>query len=299
MEQRKTQLSILIPVYNTVCVDIVRRLQLMAEQAELSDYEIIVADDASPLKDSREQNEQINALPHCSYIIKEVNSGSAATRNFLARKSRYPWLLFIDSDVEVVDDRFLSRYLTSLSAPVVNGGLAVGGDDDTLRHNLRYRYEKAEAPQHTASRRQQRPYQSFRSTNFLVSRQTMLDCPFDERFRNSGYEDVFLGKKLRQQHIAIAHIDNPVVMTDYEDNATYVAKMERNLQTLHHFRQDLKGYSKLITLSDGIHLKTVRRCLTAVYRFFRPMMRRNLCSSHPSLFVFKLYKTGYYLSIKN
>ncbi len=299
MEQRKTQLSILIPVYNTVCVDFVRRLQQMAEQSELIDYEIIVADDASPLAACREQNQQIATLPHCSYIIKEVNSGSAATRNFLARQSRYPWLLFIDCDVQVVDDRFLSRYLTALSAPVVNGGLAVGGDDDALQHNLRYRYEKAEAPHHTAARRQQRPYQSFRSTNFLISRDVILSCPFDERFKNSGYEDVFLGKRLRQQRIAIAHIDNPVVMADYEDNPVYVAKMEHSLKTLHHFRQDLKGYSKLITLADGIHLKMVRHCLIGAYRLLGSMMRRNLCGNHPSLTIFKLYKAGFYLTLDN
>lgn len=299
MEQRKTQLSILIPVYNTVCVDFVSRLQQMAERSELSDYEIIVADDASTDASVTSRNQAIDALPHCSYIINKVNMGSAATRNLLARQSRYAWLLFIDCDVEVGDDRFLSRYLEPSTAPVVNGGLAIGGDGDALRHNLRYRYERAEAPRHTAKCRQQRPYQSFRSTNFLVSRDVILQCPFDERFKNSGYEDVYLGKRLHRQHIAIAHIDNPVTMTDYEDNPAYVAKMERSLRTLHRFRQDLKGYSRLITLSDGIHIKSVRHCLTAIYRLLCPLMRRNLCGNHPSLLIFKLYKTGYYLSIKN
>lgn len=298
MEQKKNELSILLPVYNTVCTGFVRQLQTIAEETGI-EYEIIVADDASTDLSCVEQNSQINQLAHCRYIIKEVNSGAAATRNFLARQSRYPWLLFLDCDMQLPGPQLLSRYLAPLDAPVVMGGISFGGDAEQLRSNLRYRYETAEAPNHTAEMRQQRPYQSFRSCNFLIRRDTMLSCPFDERFRKSGYEDVMLGKQLKQQHIDIAHIDNPVLMTDYETNEDYVAKVERSLQTLYEFRNDLKGYSRLLTLADGIHLGIVRRCITLLHSLCGSAMRRNLCGRSPNLTVFKLYRLGYYLSIKN
>ena len=296
MEQKKTELSILIPVYNTVCVNFVRQLQ---QQAELTgiDYEIIVADDASPLQHCVEENRQISQLPHCQYLMKEVNTGAAATRNFLAQQSRYQWLLFLDCDMQLPNEQFITRYLASLTAPVINGGLSIGGDARLLNSNLRYRYEKAEEPNHTPQRRQQRPYQSFRSTNFLIRRDIMLDHPFDERFRRSGYEDVFFGKQLRQHQIAITHIDNPLLMTDYETNADYVSKMERSLHTLHQFRQELRGYSRLLTLADGIHIEAVRCFLAFLHRILAPMERRNLCGNHPNLTLFKLYRLGYYLNI--
>ena len=298
MEKRKTELSILIPVYNTVCVAFVRQIQKLAEQASI-DYEIIVADDASTIQQCREQNLQIAEIPHCLYIIKEVNTGSAATRNFLAQKSRYNWLLFLDCDVEILSEQFISRYLTGLSSPVINGGLCICDNNPCLSTNLRYLYEKAEEKNHTAAKRQQRPYQSFRSTNFLIKREVMLNYPFDERFHYSGYEDVLFGKQLRLQNVGVSHIDNPVLMTDFEDNPAYIAKMERNLQTLYTFRRELKGYSKLITVADGIHIGAIRKCIITMFRLFRPLLRRNLCSSHPNLTIFKLYKTGYYLSINN
>lgn len=298
MEQKKNELSILLPVYNTVCTGFVRQLQTIAEETGI-EYEIIVADDASTDRSCVEQNSQINQLAHCRYIIKEVNSGAAATRNFLARQSRYPWLLFLDCDMQLPGPQLLTRYLAPLDAPVVMGGISFGGNAEELRSNLRYRYETAEAPNHTAEMRQQRPYQSFRSCNFLIRRDTMLSCPFDERFRKSGYEDVMLGKQLKQQHIGIAHIDNPVLMTDYETNEDYVAKVERSLQTLYEFRSDLKGYSRLLTLADGIHLGIVRRFITLLHRLCGSSMRRNLCGQNPNLTVFKLYRLGYYLSIKN
>lgn len=298
METRKTELSILIPVYNTVCVDFVRQLQKQAEETCV-DYEIIVADDASTDEWCVEQNRQISQIPHCAYIIKEENTGSAATRNFLARQSHHRWLLFLDCDMQLPSEQFLNRYLVPIPSPVVNGGVHIGGDALQLRSNLRYRYEKAEEPNHTAAKRQQRPYQSFRSANFFIEREVMLKCPFDERFQRSGYEDVLLGKHLRQQQVNISHIDNAVLMTDFEDNSEYVAKMERNLHTLYDFRQELQGYSKLITLADGIHINAIRRLIVLLFGLLGPLMRRNLCGSHPNLTVFKLYKTGYYLSIKN
>ena len=296
MEQKKTELSILIPVYNTVCVNFVRQLQ---QQAELTgiDYEIIVADDASPLQHCVEENRQISQLPHCQYLMKEVNTGAAATRNFLAQQSRYQWLLFLDCDMQLPNEQFITRYLASLTAPVINGGLSIGGDTRLLCSNLRYRYEKAEEPNHTPQRRQQRPYQSFRSTNFLIRRDIMLNHPFDERFRRSGYEDVFFGKQLRQHQVAITHIDNPLLMTDYETNADYVSKVERSLHTLYLFRQELRGYSRLLTLAEGIHIGVVRRFLAFLHRILAPMERRNLCGNHPNLTLFKLYRLGYYLNI--
>lgn len=297
METRKKELSILIPVYNTVCVDFVRQLQQMAEQTEI-DYEIIVADDASLNQQSVEENRLINQIPHCRFIIKEVNTGSAATRNFLATQSHYPWLLFLDCDMQLPDEQFLSRYLVPLPSPVVNGGLRIC-HDSRLDANLRYRYEKAEEPNHDAAHRQQRPYHSFRSTNFLIERQVMLSVPFDERFHHSGYEDVLFGKQLRQQNVSIAHIDNPVLMSDFEDNAAYVEKIERSLLTLHQFREELRGYSRLLTLAEGIHISIIRHLLALLHSLLGPYMRRNLCGCHPNLTVFKLYRLGYLLTLNN
>lgn len=298
MEQKKTSISILIPVYNTACIDFVSQLQKMAAKSLLT-YEIIVVDDASTDEDCLAKNQQLSQVPNCLYIIKKVNTGSAATRNFLARQSRFPWLLFLDCDMQLTDANFLERYLTPLPSQVINGGVSIGGDPSVLGSNLRYCYEKAEEPHHTAAMRQKQPYKSFRSTNFLISREVMLNCPFDERFQHSGYEDVLFGKQLKLHHISVTHIDNPVLMTDYEDNVSYLQKVERSLHTLHQHRQELKGYSRLLTLTEGIHLKIVRKSICLIYRFLGASMRRNLCGRHPSQNLFKLYRLSYYLSIKN
>lgn len=296
MEPDKTELSILIPVYNTVCVSFVRQLQQQAQGTGI-DYEIIVADDASTMPQCVEENSQILQIPCCRYIVNKENRGAAATRNFLAQESCYRWLLFLDCDMQVLHEQFLAHYLAPVPSLVINGGLSIGGDQQRLKSNLRYRYEKQEEPHHTAQQRQLRPYQSFRSTNFLISRDVMLQHPFDERFLRSGYEDVLFGKQLQQHHIPISHIDNPLLMTDYEDNPDYVIKIERSLQTLHTFRQELRGYSRLLTLAEGIHIGAVRSCIKFFHRLVGPLERRCLCGHHPNLTIFKLYRIGYFMNL--
>ena len=294
-QKAKKELSILIPNYNNVCVELVTVLQQQAEALGI-DYEILVADDASPQKDTIPLNRPINELPHCRYIIKETNTGSAATRNYLGEQSQYHWLLFLDCDINIPDDHFLERYMSAPHEGVVNGGICII-DDDTLSHNLRYLYEKDAEPAHTAERRQANKYHEFRSTNFMIEREVFKTCPFDERFKRSGYEDVLFGKMLKQQQIPVTHIDNPVMMTKFESNPDYVTKIERSMRTLHTFRNELRGYSRILTFDSGIHISAVRGLIRLWHRIFGNMERRNLCGSKPILKLFTLYRLGYYLTL--
>ena len=289
-------LSVLIPAYNCNCLPLVEQL-LPLLQANVEAYEVIVSDDATVDPEIIKVNEAINQLPGCRYIMKSENTGSAANRNYLGAISRYPLLLFLDCDISISHTNFLQRYLSTPIDGVVNGGISII-DDMQLHQNLRYRYEKAEIPAHTAVMRQANRYQHFRSTNFMITRSAFGKCPFDERFRRSGYEDVLYGKMLKQQHINVVHIDNPVLMTKFENNPDYVTKIERSLQTLYTFRNELKGYSRLLTFVSGIHLSIVRDLIRLWHRLFRKAERRNLCGSRPSLWVFKLYRLGYYLCIQ-
>ena len=294
MKVKKRELSVLIPNYNNVCVGLVTVLQQQAEALGIS-YEILVADDASPQKDIIRMNQAINTLPHCHYIVKETNSGSAATRNYLGTRSRYHWLLFLDCDITIPNDHFLERYMSDTHEGVVNGGICIV-NDDSLSHNLRYLYEKDAEPEHTAEKRQANRYHEFRSTNFMIERQVFEVCPFDERFTRSGYEDVLFGKMLKQLQIPVTHIDNPVMMTEFESNHDYVRKIERSMRTLYMFRKDLRGYSRILTFDSGIHISAVRGLIRLWHRIFGAMERRNLCGKRPCLKLFNIYRMGYYLT---
>lgn len=293
----KSELSILIPVYNGDCRRQVAELSRQAEAISGLRYEIIVADDGSPERSFVEQCREVEQWPHCRFIDRGVNSGRAAIRNFLASEACYEWLLFMDADLDIINPNYLQNYLDddSKESVVYGGCVAESGG----RKCLRYLYELQCQPQHTADERRKRPYMHFRTCNFLVRHDVILAQPFDERFRHYGYEDVLWGKLLRQADIRIGHIENPVAYCQYEANSLFVSKTEEALRTLYLFREDLRGYSKLITFVDSIHLPPVRWVIRLWHCLFGALERHNLCSCYPSLRVFKLYKLGYFMSIQD
>ena len=289
----KRSLSILIPMYNGDCRPLAAELNRQAQAVAGLDYELLVIDDASTDKQQVERCREISQWPHCRFIALEENIGRARIRNLLASQARYEWLLFLDCDMTIDNPSFLQTYLDA-EGDVVYGGYKVGEAD---RSCLRYIYEKACEQDHTAEKRRLQPYQHFHTANFLVSRDIMLDHPFDQEFRSYGYEDVLFGKQLRQANIAISHIENPTGFYTFEDNASFVSKTEEGLHTLHQHSQQLRGYSQMLTFAEGIHLAPVRWLMRLWHRLFGPIERRNLCGQKPCLRLFKLYKLGYYLNL--
>jgi glycosyltransferase involved in cell wall biosynthesis len=284
------ELSILIPTFNDPCSTLVRNLHQQAEALGMT-YEILVADDGSTQQNVLEENRSINTLPHCQLIERRVNAGRAAIRNFLAQQAQYAWLLFVDSDMVVCREDFVKQYVTHEGNDIVYGGVVIGAAEEG---NLRSLYEKAAEHEHTVEKRRQSPYQDFHTANFMIRKELMLQHLFDERFRYYGYEDVLLGKAMKQAGVAIDHIDNPLSFEVFEDNETFVAKTEEGLRTLHTFRDELKGYSRLLDRVDMLPMGLVRLW----HRLFGSIERRKLLGPHPSLTVFNLYKIGYYSTLQ-
>ncbi len=302
MKQKECSLSILMPTHNNVCVGLVKTLCVQCERIAKRDarrlvYEIVVADDGSTDCRTVAENRAINAFDHCRFIERKTNSGRSCIRNFLAKESRGEWLLFIDSDVVVGCGDFIDRYLDSKAQTVVCGGISPGQYPDEYCHNLRYKYEQAEAHRHTAEARSKAGHKSFRTTNFMVRRDIMLDNPFDETITAYGYEDVMFGKRLYEKGIAIVHIDNPVVLADYEDNLRFAAKTEESLRTLFQLKDRLSGYSSLLGFINKAARMGLTKPLLAWHKLAGSLERKNLTGKHPNMFIFKLYKIGYYISL--
>lgn len=302
-------LSILLPSYNNVCVSLVQALQRQADalRGKLDKpfrYEIIVADDCSTDAACIDANRVIGDMLHCRYLRMEQNVGRAQIRNMLISESRGDYVLLIDSDLFLCDDNYLYKYATS-TADVVYGGTRIGGEGlamvdneantENLKGNLRYIYEKKAEPSHRAVFRQLRPNQEISVCNLYARRDIMEAHPFDSRFKAYGYEDVLFGKRLAESGIEVTHIDNPVLINEFEPNSVFVKKTEEAILTLCRFEQDLEGYSnlktKVTTLGRYIPLSLFRLW----HRIMKNKEMRNLTGSKPSLLLFKLYKLGFFL----
>lgn len=302
-------LSILLPSYNNVCVSLVQALQRQADAlwGKLDKpfrYEIIVADDCSTDAACVDANRVIGDMLHCRYLRMEQNVGRAQIRNVLISESRGDYVLLIDSDLFLCDDNYLYKYATS-TADVVYGGTCIGGEGlamvdneantENLKGNLRYIYEKKAEPSHRAAFRQLRPNQEISVCNLYARRDIMEAHPFDSRFKAYGYEDVLFGKRLAESGIEVTHIDNPVLINEFEPNSVFVKKTEEAILTLCRFEQDLEGYSnlktKVTTLGRYIPLSLFRLW----HRIMKNKEKRNLTGPKPSLLLFKLYKLGFFL----
>ena len=302
-------LSILLPSYNNVCVSLVQALQRQADalRGKLDKpfrYEIIVADDCSTDAACIDANRVIGDMLHCRYLRMEQNVGRAQIRNVLISESRGDYVLLIDSDLFLFDDNYLYKYATS-TADVVYGGTRIGGEGlamvdneantENLKGNLRYIYEKKAEPSHRAAFRQLRPNQEISVCNLYARRDIMEAHPFDSRFKAYGYEDVLFGKRLAESGIEVTHIDNPVLINEFEPNSVFMKKTEEAILTLCRFEQDLEGYSnlktKVTTLGRYIPLSLFRLW----HRIMKNKEKRNLTGPKPSLFLFKLYKLGFFL----
>ncbi|MCQ2255357.1 MAG: glycosyltransferase [Bacteroidaceae bacterium] len=155
---------------------------------------------------------------------------------------------------------------------------------------LRFVYEKENEHKHTVEQRRQQPYRDFHTSNFMISRDVMLRIPFNENFKMYGYEDVLLGKQLKDAGIPIHHIDNPVSFEIFESNEDFIRKTEESIRTQLDFRELLADYSTLIQFGDKISRLHLSWLLHLAYKAMGKTLRKRLCSGSPSTLLLNIYK---------
>jgi len=231
-------------------------------------------------------------------ILTHSNLPRAANRNFLADQSRGEWLLFLDADAAVPTDFSLRRYEEAgQTASVICGGLRHPDHNPNPKATLRYKYERHADCRRAAQFRSQAPYDRLSTFNLLVHRDVFMHVRFDEHITQYGYEDVLFATQLEAQGIPILHIDNPLLHTGLEANSVFLNKTETALRTALTLQGQLGTHSHVATTATRLQHLGLAPLVRLLYRSTKPLLRRNLLSSHPSLTLFSLYKLGYYLTL--
>lgn len=290
-------LSILIPTYNYNCVRLVRDLQEQTSRAEI-EYEIIVADDASPNHPHKEKNREINTLPHCRLIELKENVGRARIRNQLADEAQYPWLLFIDCDAEVISPTFIADYLRHTDAEVICGGLCHADALPTPTVSLRYAYEKQADKRRAAKYRNRQPYEQFTPFNFCIRHDIFQTIRFDDSVCNYGHEDTLFGIELMHREARIRHIDNPLRHAGLENNECFLEKTRMALRNLAIMEDSMLGHSSLLNAYTLLHRLGITKHFARWFTKKEKYITAHLIGSTPSLWIFSLYKLGYYCKLK-
>ena len=287
-------LSILIPVFNWDCTQLIKDLHFQGLTLGIP-YEIIVADDCSTDKDLQEKSRLVaETHENCRYFALPHNIGRAAIRNYMADQSKYEKLLFLDCDAEVKDKKFLKKYVeASDRASVVCGGLTHPDEIPMKGQELRYLYEKNAAYERSAGFRSQNPYLRFTSFSFMIDRDVFMKIRFDESYVRYGYEDVQFGHELEENGVSILHIDNPLAHIGLDDSASYLNKTRQAVQNAFDHQDEIGDSSKLLTNYNKVRSLRMRWVFRFFWAFFQKSMEKNLLGPKPKLRIFSLYKLCY------
>lgn len=291
-------LSVLIPVYNWDCSDLIAALYRQGQSLGIP-FEIIVADDCSTDRSHIEKMRILTAgLENCIFLELSRNLGRAGVRNLMASQSRYSRLLFMDSDSKVVSDTFLREYVdASDSASVICGRVVHPDSLPGPGVELRYRYERKADADRWAEIRQRHPYDQFTPFSFLIDREVFEQIRFDTSYSGYGYEDVAFGMELKRRQVSVLHIDTPLMHMGLEKNSVFLEKSRKAVLNAWTHRDSIGDGSALLNAYYKVKELHITWALRLLWRYTGRIMEKNLLGSNPHLRTFSLYKLCYLCSL--
>ena len=294
-------LSILIPIYNFESVDLVRQI---CNQCEISGitFEVIALDDCSG-DYFKKINIQVKLIPQCIYEELNENIGRSKIRNLLVTKAKYQNLLFLDCDSEIMSANFIYNYKKYFNSDKVIYGGRNYQANPPKNYNLYLRWlygvKRETIP---VNKRKKHPYIYFLSNNFLVPKKYFEEIKFDETLVGYGHEDTLFSFRLKNKNIQIEHIDNPLCHVGLETNLDFLLKTEEGLKNLVIVNKKMPEYSNEIRIIKIVNFLTkinLAHSTRKAIKLFEKIITKNLLSTHPSLFLFDIFKLRIILDLEN
>lgn len=289
-------LSILIPIYNYNAFPLVKELHEQCVESKIK-FEIICVDDAS--QEHNSNNNSIVFLSNCTYIELPKNIGRSAIRNLLASQSKLDWLLFLDCDTFPESANFVSNYrdhIKSATKKAFFGGLLYAKEKPADGKLLRWTFGKNKEAISITDRKNN-PYATAFVSNFLIQKSVFETIFFDEKISTYGYEDFSFIATLKDRNIAIQHIENPVFHLNLETSELFLSKTKTAMETLSSIsncNSKITTESKITQLYKALSLLKLDSLVSKLFQRFQLKLEENLTSNKPSLFVFDIYKIGYF-----
>lgn len=283
-------LSILIPVYNYNVLPLVNEL---VKQCNFNgiDFEILCQDDASNSSENI-LNQEINLLPNCSFFVNETNLGRGKNINSLSLKAIYDWLLILDCDTFPTQNDFVKKYIDAISNlknNILFGGIIYENKKPESDQLLRWVYGN------------KRETVTILTSNLIIKKEVFLQYPFDESITKYGYEDLLFFSVLKANHFEISQIDNPTFHLNLETSKAFLNKTKialENLVFLYDSKKIKKEENKITTSFEFLRKLKLTQFSAFLFKKNQTRIERNLFSKKPSLFLFDLYKLGYYCTLK-
>ena len=282
-------LSILIPVFNYDCSDLILALADQASELKMP-FEILVYDDCSTQEQALRPS--VLSIAQVKYRKMNANLGRSKIRNLLAQEALYNNLLFLDCDSLPADKNFIKHYLTAIeTADCVCGG-TVYPPRNAISEGQILHWTYGTKREMKAGRKSD---SVFMANNFLIRKEIFLNIGFDASIVGYGHEDTLFGIMLSQFGYRITQIDNPVVHLGLHDTSSFLANTKNaavNLRLLYDNQQYRQSLSTIKLVKTFKILRKLRLdfALRAIRRPLMPILARQLGSSKPSMLVLDIYK---------
>jgi len=290
-------ISILIPCYDYNAYPLVSSLEKQALMLGIK-FEIICIDDGS-FSNKNEINQRINMLTNSKFIESKKNLGRINNRLLLAEKSQYEWLIFVDVDTFPNNENFLKNYTDQLN----NGLIFMGGckykKPETKNSSLRYKFGK-NREEINCTIRNRKPYKYISSCNFMCHRNLLIDVLSSIKTISYGNDYIF-GSVLKKMKVSVIHIDNPVLITNIDENRIFIDKTHQALDNL------IRCYKKNMIKKHSISILNVyiildfllmKKVFVKITNVFKNLVEKNIRSNDPNLFLFDIYRLNYICKIK-
>jgi glycosyltransferase involved in cell wall biosynthesis len=291
-------LSILIPTYNYNITGLAESLSKQLKNIHFP-FEILVLDDCSSNSEIIAANKSIENFANCFYFQKTQNKGRTATRQALAERAQFDYLLFMDADVLPKNDDFIKKFeVENQTADVVFGGITYENSKPENDKLLRWKYGKAREGK-PVSEREKMPYLSIISQCFLIKKSVFLKA---NDFHDNVYGvDVLFAQNLEKMQVNVLHIGNPIIHLGLESSESFIEKTKKGLESLYHFEKEKKipvDYRPIQKAYQNLKKNGALNLFMRIIKNFEKAILKNLKSRSPSLLLFDLYRLYYFSKLK-
>jgi glycosyltransferase involved in cell wall biosynthesis len=288
-------LSLLIPTYNYNVLPLVLELQSQSEDCKI-EYEIIVIDDGS--NTIFLENQQINTFENCKYIVNEVNLGRASNINKLVELSKFEYILILEADAFPSQKNYIQSYVKAirLHPQAVFGGVIYSSKKPIQGNLLRWIYGNSRESK-SLEHRIKDPLDIVFSWNLLLKKSVFLNLLFDSSITTYGFEDLVFLKKLKKNQIKIVQIENILIHQNEEQSTVFIDKSKTavlNLIELYQNNVLVAADSNLLHAFETVKNLHLLSFSTFLFTRYEKYLVKNLLSEKPSLFLFDLYRLGYF-----
>lgn len=286
------KISVCIPIYNFDVRELVYDLKKEIKNQSI-DAEIILIDDASDKNFIQINSELQNKVEQ--FVLLEENIGRSKIRNLFLKHTDGDYLLFLDCDVKIDNENFLTNYLKEIErnrgVEVVYGNFKI---DLTYSKTLRNRYS---VEKEIFSVDRSSDFSLLKTVNFIIKRDIFKKFPFNEHLVNYGYEDFVFAKTLEFGNVKFSAIQNPVIHIDDTSNEVFLNKTETAMSSLYQLYQNAGNELfikdiKVFKIAKKIIKFGLKNVFLNFYTLLESRIKKNLLSENPNLNYLDLFKLG-------